>query len=74
MPRRKGHDPVHTFRASEELVSEARRVAADRNESLSDVVRLSLERYVSFDYTCPGCGWHTTDPFAEIAHTCPHMP
>ena len=46
MTRRKGHDPVHTFRASADLVAEARRVAEEQGESLSDVVRAALERYV----------------------------
>lgn len=44
--RRKGHDPVHTFRASAELVAEARRVAGERGESLSDIIRAALVRYV----------------------------
>ena len=46
MNRRKGHDPVHTFRASAELVAEARAVAESRGESLSDVIRAALVRYV----------------------------
>jgi predicted transcriptional regulator len=44
--RRKGHDPVHAFRASAELVAEARRLAESRGESVSDIVRAALERYV----------------------------
>jgi predicted DNA-binding protein len=48
--RRKGHDPVHAFRASAELVAEARRLAKDRGESMSDVIRSALERYVN---DCP---------------------
>ena len=46
MNRRKGHDPVHTFRASAELVAEARNVAESRGESVSDIVRAALQRYV----------------------------
>ena len=46
LTRRKGHDPVHTFRASADLVAEARRVGEQQGESLSDVIRAALERYV----------------------------
>lgn len=46
MARRKGHDPVHTFRAPAELVTEAKSVAESRGESVSDVIRRALERYV----------------------------
>jgi predicted transcriptional regulator len=46
MTRRKGHDPAHAFRAPAELVAEARRIAAARDETLSAVIRAALERYV----------------------------
>ena len=47
MKRRKGHDPVHTFRASADLVAEARRVGAQAgDETLSDVVRAALAEYI----------------------------
>jgi len=46
--RRKGHDPVHTFRAPADLVTEARRVGADDgDDTLSDVVRVALAEYVA---------------------------
>ena len=48
MTRRKGHDPVHTFRASADLVAEARRVGAgDGDTTLSDVVRQALAEYIA---------------------------
>lgn len=38
--------PNRTIRVSDELWEAARRVAADRGETVTDVVRRALERYV----------------------------
>jgi predicted transcriptional regulator len=38
--------PLRTFRAPDDLWQRARAVAAVRDESLSDVIRAALERYV----------------------------
>jgi hypothetical protein len=38
--------PVHSFRAAAELVAAARRKASERGETLSDIIRRALERYV----------------------------
>lgn len=47
MTRRKGHDPVFTFRAPAEGVAEALRVGAEEgDETLSAVVRRALEEYI----------------------------
>ena len=46
MTRRRGHDPVHTFRAPDALVAEVRRAAEESGESVSDIVRRALENYL----------------------------
>lgn len=38
--------PLRSFRISDELYAAAQAKAADRGESVSDVVRRALERYV----------------------------
>lgn len=38
--------PVHSFRVEDDLWNEAVRVATERGESLSDVLRKALTRYV----------------------------
>lgn len=38
--------PTHSVRVSDELWEAARKVAADRDETLADVIRRALERYV----------------------------
>jgi len=52
--RRRGHDPVHTFRAPADLVADARKVAESRGESLSDVIRAALARYVKSNRKASG--------------------
>lgn len=39
--------PTRTVRVSDELWHAALRVARDRNETVADVIRRALERYVS---------------------------
>jgi predicted transcriptional regulator len=39
-------EPIRTFRAPDSLWQRAREIAGRRNESLSDVIRAALERYV----------------------------
>lgn len=39
-------DPLRNFRAPESLWAQAKAVASMRGESLSDVLRAALERYV----------------------------
>lgn len=39
-------DPVRSIRVSDELWEAAKRVAADRDEHVSGVIRRALERYV----------------------------
>jgi hypothetical protein len=38
--------PVHSFRAAADLVAAAKAKAVARGETLSDVIRRALERYV----------------------------
>lgn len=38
--------PLKSFRIPQELYQDAQRIAAERGESVSDVVRAALERYV----------------------------
>jgi predicted DNA-binding protein len=39
-------NPTHSVRVPDELWVAARRVADDRGETLADVIRAALERYV----------------------------
>lgn len=38
--------PMHSFRCRDELWEDAKRVAAEREETVADVLRKALERYV----------------------------
>lgn len=45
--------PVHSFRVEDELWNEAVRIATERQESLSDVLRAALTRYCDAFYDHP---------------------
>jgi Lon protease-like protein len=38
--------PMHSFRCSDQLWEDAKRVAGEREETVADVLRKALERYV----------------------------
>lgn len=42
----KTHTPLRSIRVPDELWNEARETAARRGESVTDVIRAALERYV----------------------------
>lgn len=69
-----GKTPVHNFRASPELWDEAVTIAAERGETMTDVLVQALEAYVKRHRKTPGAGRAGVAPIKRAMRRPPAKP